>query len=257
MKRLIILLLVCTGMASMALAQPISYPKTSAELMAWMTAPPSEDSIEVYDNYGYISTATKSKWGIPASALVPGAGQLYAGSWIKGALFIGAEAAGWVLLNKYDKKGDDIKTEFRAYAIDHWSYARYTTYHDEMTEPHTHELSEDADDQKVPVTQQDFEMIGKYDQFKKGWDDFDLNDPNASARTPNRTHYESRRNASNQEYKRMENVSYLIVLNHALSALDAAWTIGKYNREVHTALRMQMRQFNDSLEPMYSLQVSW
>lgn len=254
MKRLIALFLVCTGMASMATAQNISYSKSQAELMAWMAAPLSEDSLEIDDNYGYAPSSEKSKLGIVASALIPGTGEFYAGSWIKGALFIGAEAAGWIFMNQFDQKGDDIKAEFRAYAIEHWSYNDYATYHDPMTEPHTHDLSEQAEDAKKPITQQDFEMIGKYDQFKKGWDDYV---DGGTARTANRTYYESRRHASNQEYKKMENMAYLLVLNHTLSALDAAWTISRYNREVRTAMRMRMRPFNDSIEPMYSLQVSW
>ena len=183
MKRLIALFLVCIGMASMATAQNISYSKSQAELMAWMAAPLSEDSLEIDDNYGYAPSSEKSKLGIVASALIPGTGEFYAGSWIKGALFIGAEVAGWVLLNQFDEKGDDIKAEFRAYALEHWSYSSYVTYHDSLTEPHTHKLSEEANERKDPVTQQDFEMIGKYDQFKKGWDDFDLSDPSADPRT--------------------------------------------------------------------------
>ncbi len=62
------------------------------------------------------------------SAVVPGAGQFYAGSYIKSLLFLTVEIAAWVVNIRYNKRGDKKDAEFRAFADRYWSEYRYWSY---------------------------------------------------------------------------------------------------------------------------------
>ena len=55
------------------------------------------------------------------SLALPGAGEVYAGSYILAGLFFGAEVTGWYFANAYDTKGDDQTLLFQNYADAHWS----------------------------------------------------------------------------------------------------------------------------------------
>jgi len=62
------------------------------------------------------------------SAAIPGAGELYTGNYLQSALFIGIEAASWIINVKYNKKGDDQTAFYQSYADAHWSVIRYATW---------------------------------------------------------------------------------------------------------------------------------
>lgn len=62
------------------------------------------------------------------SAAVPGAGQLYAGSYLKSALFLAAEATAWAINISYNNKGDDQTRVFENYANTNWSEQRYWSF---------------------------------------------------------------------------------------------------------------------------------
>ncbi len=62
------------------------------------------------------------------SAVVPGSGQLYSGSYWKAALFVAAEAVGWSINVRNNNKGDDQTTVFEAYGDENWSEPRYWSY---------------------------------------------------------------------------------------------------------------------------------
>ncbi len=62
------------------------------------------------------------------SAILPGTGQLYAGSYWKSALFLAVEAAAWAINISYNKKGDDQTDFFQSFADQNWSEQRYWTF---------------------------------------------------------------------------------------------------------------------------------
>ncbi len=62
------------------------------------------------------------------SAAIPGTGELYTKNYWQSALFLGIEAASWVINIKYNKKGDDQTTFFEGFANEHWSVMRYATW---------------------------------------------------------------------------------------------------------------------------------
>ncbi|MDZ7270582.1 MAG: hypothetical protein ONB17_03105 [candidate division KSB1 bacterium] len=179
-----------------------------------------------------------------ASGVVPGAGQLYAGSYWKALGFLVAEVTSWTLYAHWDKEGDRIKTQFRQFADTHWREEEYWAWialesgrpltdmaalREWEREHFSHFLHEQKD-------QQYYEMIGKYDQFNIGWDDTNTPRGRDSAR---RDYYETLRDNSNKAYKKAAACQMVALANHGLSALDAAWTVSRHNRRtVRTSLRI-------------------
>ena len=81
--------------------------------------------------------------------------------------------------------------------------------------------------------QQYYELIGKYDQFVAGWDDVVQRgtgnpvgwaevDSVENFHSERRLRYEGQRNDSNRFLKRASTVSGVILINHVISAIDAA-----------------------------------
>ncbi len=151
----------------------------------------------------------KSPWIAGALSLaVPGAGEVYSGSYVKGAVFFAVEAASWITAYVYNKKGNDQTNLFQAYADAHWSASRYAVWlrdhlaeiaqHNNAQTPnwdpavfnssdmscgppfpcvnweHLNKLEQDSLGlgHALPYygDQQYFELIGKYAEFSKGWD---------------------------------------------------------------------------------------
>ncbi len=149
------------------------------------------------------------KKAILLSAILPGAGEAYSGSWYKAAGFFAAEVALWSLKMKYDARGDSQEDKFIQFADLHWSEMRYWTYvylkgiengltgltytGNDLNDIHANHGSLPADfilnnldklrqwERNLPgfthqlpktKTQQYYEMIGKYaGQFGPAWDD--------------------------------------------------------------------------------------
>ena len=150
-----------------------------------------------------------SKIGILCSALIPGTGEMLNKSWVKGTVFVGVEIALWFGYSHYNSKGNDWEDVFHDYADTHWSEQRWLDYYNPEMDPSTHSLPETK-------TQQYYEMIVKYNQFKLGWDDWQ---PGSPALTDNRNDYEEMRHNSNVEFKRASFCAMGVLANHLFSAL--------------------------------------
>lgn len=214
--------------------------------------------------------STKSvKKGLFMSAALPGAGQLYNGNYIKAAAFIAAEAAGWTLYITQNKKGNDIDAEFRAFADEHWSendYWDWIARHSGIDrndiealrewegENFSHGLHREKD-------QQYYEMIGKYDQFNYAWDDSDIGlldeGFDKSKRSANRLYYEERRAASNAAFKRATTGATIVLFNHIVSALDAAWSINRGNQQFTANVYGDYKLVNSEPVPSLNLSLNW
>lgn len=193
------------------------------------------------------SGITKSpKKGLLFSALVPGAGQFYSGSWVKGLAFLGVEVGCWVGYKQYHDEGESIEDEFHLYADTHWSEERWRA-NLQPSDPSTHNLP-------PTKTQQYYEMIGKYDQFKRGWDDYTENGPDL---TPHRDEYETMRDESNQNFIMASRLSMVVLANHVLSGLEAAWSINRHNVKVRAQAHMVPDANQSSITTVGSLQFNW
>jgi hypothetical protein len=181
------------------------------------------------------------------SAAVPGAGQAYAGSWIKAAAFLAIETTAWAGYRHYTDEGNAMRKEFRAYADVHWSRERWHAAYIEGQDPATHTLPDYN-------TQQYYEMIGKYDQFMKGWDDWAQAGPNL---TENRYHYETMRREHNEKLINASKCTMAALGNHLLSAMDAAWTVSRRNRSLSLHVAPGIRTSYADAAPVLNIQAAW
>ena len=185
------------------------------------------------------------------SAILPGAGEFYAGSKKKAAVFFGIEAITVGLYFSWKGKGDDIEKEFRAVADAHWNPETYVAWRGrtraQRSNSFTHAMpcsshveiiaqAVSFGDCSSSEVQQYYELLGKYDQFVAGWDDLKFVDSDSPVSSYNdvdsvetvhselRMDYEKQRNDSNKYLKRASNLTGLILVNHVISAIDAART---------------------------------
>jgi hypothetical protein len=181
------------------------------------------------------------------SATVPGAGELYAGSWPKAAVFAAVEAGAWIEYARFTDRGNERRLKFRAYADAHWSRERWESRPNPDEDPMTHELP-------AYETQQYYEMIGKYNEFMKGWDDWRTDGPKL---TPNRFHYETMRHNHNAQLINASRCGMIALGNHLLSALDAAWTA--HRRNVRLSLRIDPETFRAGagVAPVFAVSAAW
>jgi len=178
--------------------------------------------------------------GIAMSALVPGSGQMYSGSWQKGVLFLGLEAVLWYGYTKFNREGKDLEDAFHFYADTHWDEERWRSLYNPNTDPSTHTLP-------GTKTQQYYEMIGKYDQFKQGWDDWEPDGPDL---TVNREYYEGMRSDSNREFKNASYCAMVALANHLISAFDTGFTIRRYNRTIRGDVAVSMHKVCSETVPV-------
>jgi len=183
------------------------------------------------------------------SAIVPGAGQFYNGSKRGAALFFGLEVVGWGIYLNWNSKGNDIEDEFRARADTAWSPLSYLAWRTSTIARNssiTHALPCSSYVANIAAStvpealkgcagseiQQYYELVGKYNQFVSGWADVTDEDgvrvqPTQVDSAENflseiRLTYEDRRNDSNKYLKRASTIGGLILVNHVISAVDAA-----------------------------------
>jgi hypothetical protein len=207
------------------------------------------------------------------SFAVPGSGQLYSESYIKGAAFLVLEAAAVYTGLVYDKKGDDQTNVFQDYANQHWDVKRYAKW----TVTNASKINESVNSANYSVfdnngnvnwnelnrlenaisayyshklaplgDQQYFEMIGKYPQFNPGWDDFgDENTPYAygDPLTPRFHLYSGERGKANDYYNVASKAVIVIIINHIISTVDAIFTTKSYNKKIELNTDLQKVQF--------------
>ncbi len=238
-------------------------------------------------------TGEKSPWfAAGMSVLVPGAGEVYANSYVKAAVFVAIEAASWIVAYAYNKKGDDQTNDFQNYANLHWSASKYVnwtlnnlstlnstmqgqqqtwgdaiyregynpqdppSYLPPYLEMNWKELNamEDAIRQATGNgfthllpdwnDQQFYELIGKYAQFRTGWDDDQLQDGQLPVALPASGHmitYRDMRAQANNYYDIASTMVSVAVINHVVSALDAFWSVTRYNKNLHADLKMRVQ----------------
>jgi hypothetical protein len=234
----------------------------------------------------------KSPWLAGGLSLVlPGAGEFYAETFLKSALFLAAEAALWVLAYNYDQKGNHQTDSFQNYANAHWSvvsYAQYALAHYapaggnyQVIIPGTQgdppwmrvnwaELNRMESDiaataagqyysHNLPSynTQQYYELIGKYPQFNQGWDDAPPSFTYGNQLSAELLYYSGERGKANTYYTTASTYVALAFVNHVLSAIDAAISAGSYNRGLHASVGSQTVPAYGGYTSVPVLRLSW
>ncbi len=231
------------------------------------------------------------------SAVVPGAGEAYAESYWKAAAFALAEVlliSGYI---SYQGRGDAKDREMRTLADNRWDEKRYwskvyklATENNDWDGPPLqtdangilNQADVDANIERLRYwethgnyygfthelprtkTQQYYEMIYKYlIQFGVGWQELGNNwnyyDNPASLNnlTEDVARYKTIRNQSNDFYHTAATLSWVVLINHLGSAIDAALTANNYNKDLHVRLYGQSRYYAGEVLPMYGLQFNW
>lgn len=268
MKNLVFLLAVAIGLTPL-ISTAVELESTQLELQVQAIRNSSDGTVdagssteqEEFDDFGFGFDEDASiyeydykspKRAFIYSLLIPGLGQRYAQSHtIKPLLFLAVEAGMWMGYFKYHNDGIKKTDDFEAFADEHWiegdstavdggdteSYVgwlwqEYGRYDDNDTAEFTHHIPDYRD-------QQYYEMIGKYDQFRAGWDDYwddpdryDERNPDSSLKyiSPNRDRYESMRKDANDLLDRANKFIIVSMLNHLISAFDAALAANRYNK---------------------------
>ena len=180
------------------------------------------------------------------SLLIPGWGERYTkSSMFKTILFLGIEAGMWMGYFDFHNEGEKLTDEFEDYADDFWN-EQY--YQDWLV---TNDIDEDTLTHSLPDsrTQQYYEMIGKYDQFRVGWEDYQEN-PNLydSVPSPYRDEYNSDRQSANDKLDQANNFIIYSMLNHLLSAFDSALAAKRHNKqksaEMWLSVKADMKKYS-------------
>ncbi len=188
------------------------------------------------------------------SLLVPGWGQLEEGHWLKASIYLAVEATFVTGAVMAHRQGVEQDREFKEYADTHWSFDDYRlnrvdthewgnnevipeySYYGELVTGNlsgSHALPgywdegyDSATDPylehfNVDPTQQYYEMIGKYAQFGRGWDDYPSGEwQGVSYFSPNNLNYMHLRDLSNESFRLSSNLIMGLLLNHLVSATD-------------------------------------
>jgi hypothetical protein len=227
------------------------------------------------------------------SAILPGAGEYYAGQKTKAAIFFAVEVAAWTGVVLFYNQGMDKDDEFRKFAdihfsdTDYWAEeyriattvggdsAKFVGTQDEWLnwswerriyrlprQGFTHELPSRTDrESNWSVKQQYYEMIGKYvHQFGFGWDDGINDQPGTSwfdGRSPRSEEYMDMRHDSNQLLKMSAWGYNLALLNHVASALDASLSVRVMNREARAQLGFRQVPYDGEMAPAGGVKIIW
>lgn len=230
------------------------------------------------------AAATKSVGkGVLMSAVLPGAGQFYAGSKIKGAAFLAIEAISLIAHFKYDAKGNDLEDEFEAAADAEWSEEAYWDWISQVSNITSGSIDDlrkwehDHFSHFLPEKkgQQYYENVGKYNQFIIGWRDFreqivgsDIftyddylssvyNGESLLTISPTRNDYTETRKDANDNFKHATTFGTITLLNHVAAALDAGLTIKRNNTRIDAQLGFRGLRYEDELVSALWLGVTW
>ena len=213
-----------------------------------------EETLDIEDNdlsiYEY--TYKSPKKAFLYSLIIPGWGQKYSGSsMIKTVGYFLIEVGSWAGHFNYKSRGDEKTDKFMAFANAHWIEGDTTGAEYEFTPPDYLNLDPQTyrgwirenyngivDDsgftERLPSTntQQYYEMIGKYDQFRGGWDDYWGGDTATVYVSPRRTAYMDMRKKANDYLDNANTLLIVSMLNHLISAFDAAISAKRHNKRI-------------------------
>ncbi len=214
------------------------------------------------------------------SMVLPGAGEFYSDRFLKSGIFLAIEVATVATAIVYNNKGNNKTAEFQNYADQHWSAVDYATWI--QVNGAKYEVSGETYPAITPEVlkavasydfsviniweaanhtegfshllpphgeQQYYELIGKYSQFKYGWDTYVGKDGtrygddgyDVSYIPQQMTDYAHNRGKANDYYYTAGVAAALIVANHVISALDAAWSTSHYNKEVTSEMGVHLQ----------------
>jgi hypothetical protein len=227
------------------------------------------------------------------SLVLPGAGQYESERYTKAVIFFAAEVAlvTYSLVNQHN--GNTKTQEFEQYADAHWSAYRYAQYINtygvadygpitnfstaDFIAVQNNDFSKinqwESGSHEIGFThllpkhgeQQYYELIGKYNQYKFGWDTYPTDGngvPVSDARKYDEMipqqmkDYAVERGKANDYYYAAGFAVSAIVINHVISALDAFISTRSYNKEITSSMGMNVKEIGGSKKLFSELNVS-
>jgi len=228
----------------------------------------NQTSSESYEKKIDLNNQTKSGEKSPYlgalfSGLIPGAGEIYGKNYLKAGIFFAIEAGLWTAYSIFQNKGNDQTEIYQNFANQNWDVYKYAGWlkDQNFTGSDNIVLSSDKETLRRQINacesinfshqlppygeQQYYELIGKYQNFVTGWADADLNVVNrtnyGSYKTTMFISYAGERQEANEYYDKGSTSLTIVILNHVLSAADAAWTVSMFNKnlKVETGFHME------------------
>jgi hypothetical protein len=192
---------------------------------------PSEDS-----TYQEVDVPEWRSEGLAAglSAVVPGAGQLYAGEG-SGVWFALVEVVGWTANRIYLHKAQTERDRSARFAGDPtdstsaWSFDRFSK---SSTGPGTNDLAADLEQIWAHDRQAFYEMIARNPAYLAGW--------NGESEVT-RGEFFGIRDASRGYYSRASGAGYALWLNHLIAAVDALRAARLRNLVLQHNLELKLR----------------
>ncbi len=227
--------------------------------------------------------------GVLLSALLPGAGEFYGGNYLKAGVFFGIEVLAWATFAYFEGKGNTKEDEYKAYADQYWSVRTYANWlvnegFNESSNINPNEPDLNVLREQIMVceranfshtmpeygSQQYYELIGKYQNFQAGWTNLAHVPTKGQGpywyetyHDPVFTNYAVERQKANDFFDYAKIGPITAIVNHILSAADAAWVISTYNSKikVETGFRMQNRvspyTYNIKQIPTFNVSVNF
>lgn len=184
------------------------------------------------------------------SLVVPGAGEIASGHWLRGLPLVAAEAATWVAYAHFDREGHTIRDQFEAFADAHWDTDRWYNNLNTYYNPDSPDYIQDAPHLWAPEPntcncsppfipyeddpQEYYENAGKYKHFYPGWDDWETSQPKddpAIHTTPNRERYVAMRIDSNNNFDIAGRMLGVAAITRVASVLQSIWLVRSAGRE--------------------------
>ena len=223
------------------------------------------------------------------SAVIPGTGEIYAGNYLKGAIFLGVEAGLWTMHFIKINSGDSKTEEYQNYANNNWDVYKYAAWlkNNNFSGAEVIDLTSDKETLRLQVNQveslnfshtlppygaqQYYEVIGKYQNFVAGWSQADASIINNNPNSPNYyfnykiqqvADYMQSRQDANDLYQFADNMIMLSIINRVLSTADAIWTVSLFNSnlEVKTSARLKntylFKEGRNIVTPFANIQIS-
>ena len=192
--------------------------------------------------------------GLFFSFLLPGSGEFYSGSKLKGLLFFGFEVGAWASYKTSLDRGRKWEQEYINIANEYWDEDWWQTWWNSLV-PNDQEkfLGVELPDEK---NSEYYEAIGIYEKFNAGWKDvqWDAGSTYTQPSGKSLNFNETRRN-SNNSLKWATAATSLIIANHLLSAMDAAWSVFRYNKNVKPTVRVKYVYANPEPQLLTGIQI--
>lgn len=205
--------------------------------------------------------------GASMSAIIPGAGQIYAKSFIKSAIFIAVEAGLWITYAVFQGKGNDQTESYENYANQNWNMRKYAQWLKDQSFQGSEAINMSSDNYTLrlqvnyceginfshqlppPGEQQYYEVIGKYQNYVTGWSTADVTSINknnyGSIKLSQVSYYMDERQKANDYYNNGTTTLMVVILNHIASAVDGYLSVNSYNNKY-------VLKGSVSFQPVYS-----